>query len=165
MKKFSAGILVFRRRGKSIEVLLAHPGGPLWAKKDEGAWSIIKGEYDEQEAAFDAAKREFKEETSHDAPEGEYLEIGAIKSKAGKTITAWAVEADFDAETIKSNTFEMEWPPRSGNKQKFPENDRAEWFTLDEATGKINKSQTEFIGRLADLLNIKKPEPKQQQLL
>jgi predicted NUDIX family NTP pyrophosphohydrolase len=165
MAKFSAGILVYRNTSVRVEVLLAHPGGPFWDKKDSGVWSIIKGEYGQDEKAFDAAKREFKEETSHDAPEGEYLEIGEVKRKDGKSIRAWAVEADFDIKTIKSNTFEIEWPPRSGRMQEFPENDRAEWFKIDDAIKKINKDQIVFIERLAELLNLNRASPKQQLLL
>jgi predicted NUDIX family NTP pyrophosphohydrolase len=168
MTKFSAGILVYRKRNGQIEVLLAHHGGPFWAKKDDGAWSIIKGEYEDDEAPFDAAKREFKEETSHDAPDGEYIDLGEFKRKDGKTIKAWAVEADFDPKTIISNTFEMEWPPKSANMQEFPENDRAEWFSLSAATPKMNTGQTVFLERLADKIGLEKvelEEPKQQQLL
>jgi predicted NUDIX family NTP pyrophosphohydrolase len=168
MKKFSAGILVFRKIGGQVEVLLAHHGGPFWAKKDDGAWSIIKGEYDDNEEAFNAAKREFREETSYDAPKGEYIDLGEFKRKDGKTIKAWATEANFDPKTIKSNTFEMEWPPKSGRMQEFPENDRAEWFTLDKALSKLHNGQQIFIDRLSEKLNIQKlepEEPKQQQLL
>jgi predicted NUDIX family NTP pyrophosphohydrolase len=161
MAKFSAGILVYRNISTQVEVLLAHPGGPFWAKKDSGAWSIIKGEYGQDEKAFDAAKREFKEETSHDAPDGDYLELGEIKRKDGKTICVWAVAADFELKTIKSNTFEMEWPPRSGRLQEFPENDRAEWFNLDDAVGKINKDQIVFLERLVEILKLKQPVSKQ----
>jgi predicted NUDIX family NTP pyrophosphohydrolase len=168
VKKFSAGILVYRYKEGRVEVLLAHHGGPFWAKKDAGAWSIIKGEYEQDEAPFDAAKREFKEETSHDAPEGEYIELGEFKRKDGKTIQAWAVEADFDPKTIKSNTFNMEWPPKSGQIQEFPENDRAEWFDLKTAATKLHTGQDVFLGRLAVKLNVVAPaaeKPKQQQLL
>jgi predicted NUDIX family NTP pyrophosphohydrolase len=168
MAKFSAGILVYRSKDGRPEVLLAHHGGPFWAKKDNGAWSIIKGECEEGEDPFKAAKREFKEETSHDAPNGEYLDLGEFKLKSGKTVQAWAVEADFDPKTIISNTFEMEWPPRSGKMQEFPENDRAEWFDLNTALLKMHSGQTVFLERLTEKLNIKKPEAeesKQQQLL
>jgi predicted NUDIX family NTP pyrophosphohydrolase len=167
VKKFSAGILVYRHKDGRVEVLLAHHGGPFWAKKDDGAWSIIKGEYDEDEAPFDAAKREFKEETSYDAPEGEYIELGEFKRKDGKTIQAWAVEADFDPRTIKSNTFTMEWPPRSGKMQEFPENDRAEWFDFNVAATKLHTGQSVFLERLAEKLGIEldaSDETKQQQL-
>jgi predicted NUDIX family NTP pyrophosphohydrolase len=169
MKKLSAGILVYRHNSGQVEVLLAHPGGPFWAKKDNGAWSIFKGEVEDGEDSFETAKREFKEETSHEAPDSEYLDLGEFKRKTdGKTIKAWAVEADFDAKTIISNTFEMEWPPKSGKKQEFPENDRAQWFSAQAAMPKMNTGQVIFLERLAEKLNIEKPrpeEPKQQQLL
>jgi predicted NUDIX family NTP pyrophosphohydrolase len=163
VKKFSAGILVYRRRDGQLEVLLAHHGGPFWAKKDLGAWSIIKGEYEQDEEPFGAAKREFKEETSHQPPEGEYLELGEFKRKDGKTIQAWAVEADFDPKTIKSNTFKMEWPPKSGQMQEFPENDRAEWFNLKTAATKLNTGQSIFLERLAEKLNFVAPEAKEAE--
>jgi predicted NUDIX family NTP pyrophosphohydrolase len=170
MKKLSAGILIYRRNGGKVEVLLAHAGGPFWAKKDDGAWSIFKGEYEEGEEASDAAKREFREETSHDAPDGKYLDLGEVKLKSGKIIKAWAVEADFDAKTIKSNMFEMEWPPKSGKKQEFPENDLAEWFDINVASPKMHTGQSVFIEKLAIKLNIELGDPapqeeKQQQLL
>jgi predicted NUDIX family NTP pyrophosphohydrolase len=165
MAKFSAGILVFRYQSSQVEVLLAHPGGPYWAKKDNGSWSIIKGEYGQDEKAFDAAKREFKEETSHDAPDSEYLDLGETKRKDGKNIRTWAVESDFDTTKFKSNTFEIEWPPKSGKMMEYPENDRAEWFSLDEAIVKINKDQIVFLKRLAEILNLKQPSSKQQLLL
>jgi predicted NUDIX family NTP pyrophosphohydrolase len=168
MKKFSAGILAFRNINGQVEVMLAHHGGPFWAKKDNGAWSVIKGEYDENEAAFDAAKREFKEETSHEAPEGEYIDLGEFARKDGKTIKVWAVEADYDPKTIISNTFDLEWPPKSGKIQQFPENDRSDWFTLSNATLKLSSGQSIFIERLAEKLNVDKQQPlgdNQQQLL
>jgi predicted NUDIX family NTP pyrophosphohydrolase len=168
MRKLSAGILVYKRINNQVEVLLAHPGGPFWAKKDLGAWSIPKGEYEEDEDPFDAAKREFKEEIGQNAPSGDYYELGESKQKSGKIIMAWAVEADLDAGQVKSNTFEMEWPPRSGQKQEFPEIDKAEWFFLNKATKKINQGQQVFLERLIEKLQIEKPkpeEPNQQQLL
>lgn len=168
MKKLSAGILVYRHKGGSIEVLLAHFGGPFWAKKDNGAWSIFKGEQEEEEDAFEAAKREFKEETSHGAPSGKYIDLGESRRKDGKIIRAWAINADFNPATIRSNTFEMEWPPKSGKTQKFPENDRAEWFELSAANIKLHSGQAIFLERLIKKLNIEKPArevPRQQQLL
>jgi predicted NUDIX family NTP pyrophosphohydrolase len=168
MSKISAGILVYRIKGGQVEALLAHPGGPFWAKKDLGAWSIIKGEIEEGEDSLMAAKREFKEETSHDPPSDGYMEIGEVKNKSGKNIKAWAVEADFDPKTIVSNNFEMEWPPKSGQMQEFPENDRAGWFDLATATKKINTSQSAFLERLAKELNVGSTEAEksnQQQLL
>lgn len=163
MGKQSAGILVYRWGNRGVEILLAHHGGPFWAKKDNGAWSIIKGEYDDNENPFDAAKREFKEETGHDAPEGEYLNLGDYKRKDGKTIHAWAVEADFDAKSIKSNNFEMEWPPKSGNIQKFPENDRAEWFLISQARLKMHSGQDIFLDRLVKKLGVTPEPPKTSQ--
>jgi predicted NUDIX family NTP pyrophosphohydrolase len=140
MAKISAGILLFRRRPAGIEVMLVHPGGPFWAKKDLGAWSIPKGLADEGEDLLAAAKREFLEETGV-AVEGEFLDLGAHKQSGGKTIVAWACEGDFDRTLLKSNTFTLEWPPRSGRMAQFPEVDRAAWFSIDEALEKINKGQ------------------------
>jgi predicted NUDIX family NTP pyrophosphohydrolase len=140
MAKISAGILLFRRRPAGIEVMLVHPGGPFWAKKDLGAWSIAKGLADEGEDLLAAAKREFLEETGV-AVEGEFLDLGAHKQSGGKTIVAWACEDDFDPTLLKSNTFTLEWPPRSGRMAQFPEVDRAAWFSIDEALEKINKGQ------------------------
>jgi predicted NUDIX family NTP pyrophosphohydrolase len=140
MAKISAGILLFRRRPAGIEVMLVHPGGPFWAKKDLGAWSIPKGLADEGEDLLAAAKREFLEETGV-AVEGEFLDLGAHKQSGGKTIVAWACEDDFDPTLLKSNTFTLEWPPRSGRMAQFPEVDRAAWFSIDEALEKINKGQ------------------------
>lgn len=172
MKKLSAGLLVYRLKNGQVEVLLAHPGGPFWAKKDLGAWSIPKGEYDENnEEPLAAAKREFEEEIGSKAPEGEYTELGEFRRKDSKTIQAWAVEGDLDVSEIHSNSFEMEWPPKSGQKQKFPEVDKAAWFSLNEATSKMHKGQAVFLERLANILHIPfgseevPDEPSQQQLL
>jgi len=144
--KQSAGILLHR----GGEVLLVHPGGPFWAKKDAGAWSIPKGEYDEGDDPRAAALREFEEELGSALPAGtELVELGTVKQKSGKRITAFAAEGDLDAETISSNTFEMEWPPRSGRMQAFPEVDRAGWFSIEEAREKLNPAQAEFLVRLA----------------
>lgn len=123
MPKLAAGILLYRRKGEQVEVFLVHPGGPFWAKKDNGAWSLPKGEYQEGEDALVAAKREFKEETSFDAPESEYFELGEVKY-GNKKLQAWAVEGGADAAKLKSNTFAMEWPPKSGQTQEFPEVDK-----------------------------------------
>ena len=131
MGKRSAGILL-HRNGAS-EVLLVHPGGPFWAKKDLGAWSIPKGEHDEGEDARDTALREFREETGTELEAAELTDLGAIKQRGGKVVQAWAAEGDLDAEAVRSNTFTMEWPPRSGQQREFPEVDRAAWFSLDEA--------------------------------
>jgi predicted NUDIX family NTP pyrophosphohydrolase len=144
MAKVSAGILVFRRRPSGLEVMLAHPGGPFWAKKDLGAWSIPKGLADEGEALLDAAKREFLEETGM-AVNGEFLDLGAHKQPSGKTIAAWACEGDFDPALLKSNTFTVEWPPRSGRMAEFPEVDRAAWFSIAEALEKIGNGQKPIV--------------------
>jgi predicted NUDIX family NTP pyrophosphohydrolase len=149
--KRSAGLLLFRRTTKETEVFLVHPGGPFWAKKDEGAWSIPKGEYSDGEDPLAAAKREFKEETGR-AVDGDFIHLGEIKQAGGKLVTAWALEHDIDAIQIESTTFEIEWPPRSGKLQSFPEVDRASWFTLPMARTKLLKSQISFLDRLASNL-------------
>lgn len=144
----SAGLLLYRRR-HGVEVLLVHPGGPLWAKKDEGAWSIPKGEYDSSgEDALAAARREFEEEIGHPAPNGEPHDLGEITQRAGKVVRAFAMEGDFDPAVVTSNTFELEWPPRSGRIGRFPEVDRAAWFDLDEARRRLNPAQAELVDRL-----------------
>ena len=147
MPKRSAGILMYRRGDAGIELLLVHPGGPFWAKKDLGAWSIPKGEYAEGEDALAVAKREFEEETGA-RPHGDFLPLGEIVQPGRKIVTAWAIEGDFDSATRRSNRFELEWPPRSGRKVSFPEVDRAEWFAPAEARQKILSGQREFIARL-----------------
>ncbi len=147
MSNISAGILLYRRK-PSLQVLLAHPGGPYWQNKDEGAWSIPKGEVDPDEDLLDAAKREFEEEVGF-VPEGKYLSLGYIKQKGGKTVHAWAVEYAIPDDFIfESNMFEMEWPPDTGKMKDFPEIDRIEYFNPFEARKKINPAQAEFIGRL-----------------
>ncbi len=144
----SAGILLYRTP-PAHEVLLVHPGGPFWAKKDAGAWSIPKGEYDEGDDPRACALREFEEELGTALPEDtELVELGTVRQKSGKVITAFAAEGDLDPETITSNTFEIEWPPRSGRMQAFPEVDRAAWFSLAEAREKLNPAQAEFLVRL-----------------
>ena len=148
MPKKSAGLLLFRRRER-LEVLLVHPGGPLWAKKDEGAWSIPKGEIDPDEDPLAAARREFKEELGSSVT-GDFVTLAPIRQVSGKLVYAWAVEADFDTATLTSGTFSMEWPPRSGRQQEFPEVDRAEWFTIDDARRKINSGQTPLLDQLAN---------------
>jgi predicted NUDIX family NTP pyrophosphohydrolase len=148
MMKMSAGLLVYRLRNDQPEVFLVHPGGPFWAKKDFGSWSIPKGEYSEGEEAFAAAKREFFEETGCEG-KGDFQELGTIRQPSGKKITAWAVAGECDAETARSNTFRMEWPPRSGREVEFPEVDRAEWFSLDAARRKIAKGQLGFLERFS----------------
>jgi predicted NUDIX family NTP pyrophosphohydrolase len=146
----SAGILPYRRRGDSLEVLLVHPGGPYWAKKDEGAWSIPKGEVGEGEEARACALRELEEElgSSLGLTAAQLIELGSVRQKAGKLVHCWAAEVDFDPADLSSNTFEMEWPPRSGRQREFPEVDRAEWFQPEEAKRKINSAQVAFVDRL-----------------
>jgi predicted NUDIX family NTP pyrophosphohydrolase len=147
----SAGILLFRRTPAGPEVLLVHPGGPFWARRDEGAWSIPKGEHDEGEAPVDAARREFEEETGSLPPEP-LVELGEVRQKSGKRVRAWAVEGDLDAGEVRSSTFELEWPPRSGRMQTFPEIDRAAWFDLDEARRRLLPAQVPFLDRLREHL-------------
>jgi predicted NUDIX family NTP pyrophosphohydrolase len=148
----SAGILLHRDGIGGIEVLLVHPGGPFWARKDLGAWSIPKGEVDEGEDPRACALREFAEETGTRLPETALDDLGSVKLKSGKLVLAFAVAGDLDAATVRSNTFELEWPPRSGRRRQFPEIDRAEWFGLDDARAKLNPAQSELVDRLAALL-------------
>src|SRR5687767_12096048 len=147
MKKKSAGILLFRFKNNSLQVLLAHPGGPFWAKKDLQSWSIPKGEFDEDEEQLAAALRELEEETGIKA-EGDFIELTPVKQKSGKIIYAWGVQQDADTSTFKSNLFEMEWPPRSGKMKSFPEVDRIEWFTIAEAAEKIIEGQKPILAEL-----------------
>ena len=145
----SAGILLYRRAaGGGVEVLLAHPGGPIWAKRDAGAWTVPKGEFHDGEEAMAVARREFQEETGHPAPEGRALELGEIRQKGGKLVEAWALEGDLDPAAAHSNTFPLEWPPRSGRWLTVPEIDRVEWFGPDEARRRIKDTQVAFIDRL-----------------
>jgi predicted NUDIX family NTP pyrophosphohydrolase len=153
MPKRSAGILMFRRRGAEIEVLLVHPGGPFWAKKDAGAWMIPKGEYSEGEDALAVAKREFEEETGA-RPQGHFLPLGEVTQAGRKIVTVWGLEGDFDPATLISNYFELEWPPKSGRKASFPEVDRAQWFSPADARQKILSAQREFITRLLAALGV-----------
>lgn len=154
MGKKSAGLLMYRRRNGILEVLLVHPGGPFWTKKDVGSWSIPKGEYtSEEEDPLEVAKREFQEETSFKAS-GEFIPLTPLKQPSGKIITAWAFEGDCDASAIKSNTFAIEWPPRSGRQQEFPEVDRAGWFSIPAAKEKIIKGQAGFLDELDEILKI-----------
>jgi predicted NUDIX family NTP pyrophosphohydrolase len=143
----SAGILLHRVRDAVQEVLLVHPGGPFWAKKDAGAWSIPKGEYSDDEDPLACARREFEEELGSPAPD-DLTSLGEVRQKSGKRVAAWAAPGDLDPSAIRSNTFTMEWPPRSGRMQEFPEIDRAGWFPLEEARVKINPAQAEFLDRL-----------------
>ena len=152
MPSRSAGILLYRLRDGAPEVLIVHPGGPFWARKDAGVWSIPKGEYDDGEDPQACALREFEEETGTLLSPAELTELGDVRLKSGKQVTAWAVEGDLDADAIVSNSFEMEWPPRSGRRQEFPEVDRAGWFGLDEAGEKLNPAQVAFLDRLRDRL-------------
>ena len=147
MARKSAGILLWTREHDAVLVLLVHPGGPFWKNKDAGAWSIPKGEYDDTEAPLAAAKREFAEELGA-LPAGEVKPLGEIRQKAGKVVTAFALEGDFDCANFKCNSFEIEWPPNSGKRASFPEIDQARWFSLDEARRRINPAQAELIGRL-----------------
>ncbi|MFA6082983.1 NUDIX domain-containing protein [Mucilaginibacter sp.] len=152
MPKQSAGILLYRMTDNQPQVFLVHPGGPFFRNKDEGAWSIPKGEYVDGEEALAAALREFEEETGQ-AISGKFIELQPIKQKSGKVVQAWAVEGDIDHDTIKSNLFEIEWPPRSGKKVSFPEIDRASWFTIDIAKQKIIPAQAGLIQELEGLIS------------
>jgi predicted NUDIX family NTP pyrophosphohydrolase len=153
MARRSAGILLYRSGPDGPEVLLVHPGGPFWAKRDDGAWSIPKGEYEDGEDPRAAALREFEEEigSALDAT-GELVELGDVRQRNRKVVTAWAAEGDVDASAVRSNTFAMEWPPRSGRTQEFPEVDRAEWFSLARARDKLIEAQTAFLDRLEERL-------------
>lgn len=151
MAKVSAGILLYRRSAGALEVLLVHLGGPFWAKKDAGAWFVPKGEVNPGEQEIDAARREFAEETGLCA-DGKLLELGDVRHKSGKKVSAWAMEGDCDTATLQSNTFEMEWPPKSGKKKEFPEIDRAGFFTVEAAREKMHPSEFPFVERLAALL-------------
>jgi predicted NUDIX family NTP pyrophosphohydrolase len=154
MPKKSAGLLLYRDPGhdSGIEVLLVHPGGPFWRNKDEGAWTIPKGEFDDLEEPLEAAKREFKEELGSSPPVGDYLPLNPVKQKNGKIVHAWAVKGDFDPAALKSNTFSCEWPPKTGRTQEFPEVDRAEWFAPGEAKRKIILAQVALIDQLLTIL-------------
>jgi predicted NUDIX family NTP pyrophosphohydrolase len=149
MPSRSAGILLYRRQGDALEVLLVHPGGPFWSGRDLGAWSIPKGEYGPDEEPLAAARREFEEELGVSAPDAPVEDLGEIRQRGGKIVRAWALEGDLDAGSTTSNTYELEWPPRSGRTIEVPEVDRAEWFSLDAAREKINPAQVELLDRLA----------------
>ena len=144
----SAGLLLFRADGGRTDVLLAHPGGPFWAKRDEGVWTVPKGIVEAGEDPAATAAREFHEETGFRVPETGWISLGTVVQRSGKTVHAWAVSGDADALQLSSNTFSMEWPPRSGVIAEFPEIDRVEWFTIDEARRKLNPAQVEFLDRL-----------------
>jgi predicted NUDIX family NTP pyrophosphohydrolase len=145
----SAGLLVFRERDGALEILLAHMGGPFWARKDEGAWTIPKGELEPGEDPAAGARREYEEELGHPSPAGPLLELGEIRQRGGKRVVAFAVAGDFDPALLVPGTFELEWPPRSGRRQAFPEIDRVAWFDLATARAKIVKGQAELLDRLA----------------
>jgi predicted NUDIX family NTP pyrophosphohydrolase len=147
-RRSSAGILLYHGADDALEVLLVHPGGPFWARKDAGAWSIPKGEYSDDEDPLAAARREFAEELGSEPPPGEPSDLGEIRQKSGKLVHAWALAGDLDASEIRSNTFTLEWPPRSGRMGEFPEVDRAQWFALDLAREKLNPAQVAFLDRL-----------------
>ena len=152
MARASAGLLVYRQQDGKVEVLLVHPGGPFWQKRDDGAWSIPKGELAENETGLDVARREFQEELGVPAPEGEVAALGTVRQAGGKVVEGWAVRGDLDVTRTTSNTFEVEWPPRSGRMQQFPEIDRAAWFNLEVARRKLVPTQCAFLDRLEALL-------------
>ncbi|MFI8169552.1 NUDIX domain-containing protein [Streptomyces sp. NPDC086081] len=148
--KRSAGLLLFRPSGSGPEVLLGHMGGPFFARRDAGAWTVPKGEYEPGESAWDAARREFREELGLPPPDGEAIDLGEVRQANGKIVTAWAVAADLDPATIVPGTFRMEWPPRSGQLREFPELDRVAWFGLERAREVIVTAQAAFLDRLAE---------------
>jgi predicted NUDIX family NTP pyrophosphohydrolase len=148
----SAGILLWRTGDGGVEVLLAHQGGPLWVKKDLGHWTIPKGEAEPGEEFEAVARREFAEETGHEIPDGPLIDLGQIRQKSGKLVLGWAVRGDLDPATAVSNTYEMEWPPRSGRVQAFPEIDRVEWFDLGEAERRLKAAQVPFLERLSEAI-------------
>jgi len=150
-RKQAAGLLIFRRVVGALEVLLVHPGGPLWARKDDGAWSIPKGEVEPEEEALAAARREVEEETGA-RPSGTFIALSPVRQTGGKIVHVWAIESDFDPASLKSNLFEMEWPPKSGNRRSFPEVDRAAWFDLETARRKILPSQAVVLQHLQERL-------------
>jgi predicted NUDIX family NTP pyrophosphohydrolase len=147
MSKRSAGLMMFRHARNGLEVFLVHPGGPIWAKKDKGAWTVPKGEYEDDEEALAAAQREFEEETGFKAT-GKFFGLGTIQQKSGKRVIAWAFEGDCDPAQLKSNTCEIEWPPRSGRRLEIPEIDRGQWFSIDEARGYIREEQAPLLDAL-----------------
>ncbi len=150
--KTAAGLLLYRRRDRLLEVFLIHPGGPLFAARDAGCWSIPKGEYDAAEAPLDAAKREFEEETGFRV-DGEFTPLTPVQQRGGKLVSAWAIEGDCDPAALRSNTFTIEWPPGSGRRREFPEVDRGQWFRMPEAREKIKDAQTPLLAELERLLS------------
>lgn len=153
MPKRSAGLMMYRRSKEGLEVFLVHPGGPLWAGKDQGAWTIPKGEYGQDEFPLAAARREFEEETGFQAT-GDFLELGMVKQKSGKIVAAWAFEGDCDPDKLRSNTCEIEWPPRSGRRLEIPEVDRGRWFSVEEARSYIREEQRPFLDHLGVLIQL-----------
>lgn len=151
MAKTSAGLLMYRTKPRGVEVLLVHPGGPFWTKKDDGAWFVPKGELDSNEEPLNAALREFEEETGLH-PSGPFTPLGEAKHKSGKTVKAWAFEGDWDASQLRSNTFMVEWPPKSGRQQEFPEVDKASFFSISEAKTKIHDAEKVFLDRILESL-------------
>jgi len=156
-KKTTAGLLLYRRHGE-LEIFLVHPGGPFWAKKDAGTWSLPKGEIGEGEDPLEAAKREFTEETGFSI-DGDFRPLAPVKQSGGKVVHAWAIEADCDPAQVRSNLFSMEWPPKSGQKKDFPEVDRAQWFNIPEARKRILVAQIGLIDQLISILTVKEREP------
>ena len=150
--KVSAGLLLYRRRAESVQVLIAHPGGPFFARKHEGAWTVPKGEVEDGEYLLAAARREFVEETGFPLPSGAPLPLGSVRQRSGKRVHAWALEGDCDADALVSNRFEMEWPRRSGRLASFPEIDRVQWASPEDARRLLNAAQVAFIDRLLDAL-------------
>ena len=148
MPRTSAGLLLYRRRGAGVEVLIGHMGGPFWARKDDAAWSVPKGEYGPSEEPFDVALREFEEELGSPVPADDFLPLGDVRQSGGKVLTVWAAEGDLDAAAAHSNTFPLEWPPRSGRIQEFPEIDRAAWMPVDQARTKLVRGQVPLLDRL-----------------
>jgi predicted NUDIX family NTP pyrophosphohydrolase len=163
--KQSAGILLFKQTSQGLTVLIVHPGGPFWSKRDSGAWSIPKGEFIDGEDPLVAAKREFIEEMGKPVPEGSCINLGSSKQPSGKIVHIWALESDFDDSDVNSNKFTMEWPPRSGQKQEFPEVDRAKWYPISKAKIKIVKGQTVFLDKLETYLGEKQAQSSQQATL
>lgn len=153
MPRLSAGIVLYRIQGDAPELFLVHPGGPFWAKKDTGSWSFPKGEYEAGEDALEAARREFKEETGFDMPQGDLISLGEVKYN-NKILSTWALQGSVDARRVQSNVFTMEWPPRTGKKQEFPEVDRAGWFAPSFAKQKLVKGQAELVDRLCEQLGV-----------
>lgn len=151
MPKRSAGLLLYRLRDARLDVFLVHPGGPFWAKRDRGAWTVPKGEYKDDEEPLDAARREFNEETGFSA-EGETTTLGSVKQASGKIVSAWALEGDCDPEKLVSNTCEIEWPPKSGLRVEIPEIDRGRWFDLEEAREFMLEAQLPFLERLQEVV-------------